>query len=67
MAKWYIYFSEDDDEPLEVEDRPAPLTKLQIFFLNVSWYGLSTMFLVLSVVGKQISSPFIPHWPKSSV
>jgi MFS family permease len=41
---------EDDDEPLEVEDAPKPLSKLQILLLNISWYGFSTMFLVLSVV-----------------
>lgn len=42
--------SSSDEQPLEVEDVPGPLSKPAILCLNISWYGLSTMFLVLSVV-----------------
>jgi len=39
-----------DHEPLEICDAPDPLAKSSVFFLNLSWFGLSVMFLVLSVV-----------------
>ena len=40
-----------DQEPLEIEERKEPLSKLQVFLLNLTWFGLYVMFLDLSVVG----------------
>lgn len=40
-----------DHEPLEIEERKEPLSKLQVFLLNLTWFGLYVMFLDLSVVG----------------
>ncbi|CAH1795628.1 unnamed protein product [Owenia fusiformis] len=36
-------------ERLEIDELPKPLSKCHIFLLNLSWYGLSLMFLILSV------------------
>ena len=44
-----------DHEPLEMEERKEPLSKLQVFLLNLTWFGLYVMFLDLSVVGMYLS------------
>jgi len=35
-------------------EEPPHLPKSRVFFLNISWFGLNVMYLILSVEGKKI-------------
>lgn len=36
-------------------EEPPPLSKSRVFFLNISWFGLNVMYLILSVEGNYYS------------
>ncbi|CAG2244177.1 unnamed protein product [Mytilus edulis] len=49
-AKYYTEENQaNDDKEKILHDEPEVLSKPRIFLLNLSWYGLSLMFLLLSV------------------
>ena len=48
----YIFRAPIATDQLEEEESPAPLSKLNVFLLNIFFYGLSVMYLIMSVEGK---------------
>ena len=48
-----VFNREDDTEQLHSDKgEKQTLSKAEILLLNLSWYGLSVMFLILSVEGE---------------
>ena len=45
-------FRVNSDEEQLVEELPEILSKQRILLLNLAWFGLSLMFLLMSVEGK---------------
>ena len=56
MMKYYCIIDSDGDEVTLVIETADVLSKQSILLLNCAWYGLSLMFLLMSVEGKYISS-----------